>query len=117
MAPTIVLDGQDRFVGAVGSAGGPAIISYVLKTLIATRDWHMSMQAAIALPNLVAHDASFSSEVAKFAPDFVDALRAHGLDVHLGQYEESGLQGIQIDGDGALEGGADPRREGVVLSY
>jgi gamma-glutamyltranspeptidase/glutathione hydrolase len=116
MAPTIVLDAQDRFVEAVGSAGGPAIISYVLKTLIATRDWHLSMQAAIALPNLVARDASFSSEVAKFAPEFVDALHSHGLDVHLGQYEESGLQGVELDADGALEGGADPRREGVVLS-
>ncbi len=117
MSPTIVLDSEGRFVEAVGSAGGPAIISYVLKTLIATRDWHLSMQAAIALPNLVAHDASFSSEVAKFAPEFADSLRAHGLDVHLGQYEESGLQGVQVDADGALEGGADPRREGVVLSY
>jgi gamma-glutamyltranspeptidase/glutathione hydrolase len=117
MSPTIVLDGRDRFVEAVGSAGGPAIISYVIKTLIATRDWHLSMQDAIALPNLVARDASFSAEVAKFAPDLVTALQARGLDVHLGQYEESGLQGIELDTHGALEGGADPRREGVVLSY
>ena len=89
----------------------------MIKTLIATRDWHLPMQDAIALPNLVARDANFSAEVAKWPPDFVAALQARGLDVHLGQYEESGLQGIEIDANGALEGGVDPRREGVVLSY
>jgi gamma-glutamyltranspeptidase/glutathione hydrolase len=117
MAPTIVVDSEGRFVEAVGSAGGPAIISYVLKTLVATLDWHLSMQSAIALPNLVAHDANFSAEVAKFPPGFVDALNARGLNVHLGQYEESGLQGIRVGPDGSLDGGVDPRREGVALGY
>jgi gamma-glutamyltranspeptidase/glutathione hydrolase len=116
MSPTIVLDLDGRFVEAVGSAGGPAIISYILKTLIATLDWHLSMQAAIALPNLVAHGANFSSEAAKFPPGFVAELNARGLDVQPGQYEESGLQGVQRLPDGSLSGGADPRREGVALS-
>ena len=115
MAPTIVLDGQGRFVEAVGSAGGPAIISYILKTLIATRDWGMPVGEAIALPNLVARGSSFSAEVAKFAPGLVPQLQERGLDVHLGQYEESGLQGITRDKDGRLSGGVDPRREGVAL--
>ncbi len=115
MSPTIVLGTDGAFVEAVGSAGGPAIISYILKTVIATLDWHLSMQAAIALPNLVAHGANFSSEAAKFPPGFVDALNARGLDVQPGQYEESGLQGIQRLPDGTLSGGADPRREGVAL--
>jgi gamma-glutamyltranspeptidase/glutathione hydrolase len=117
MAPTIVVDSQGRFVEAVGSAGGPAIISYVLKTLVATLDWHMPMEAAIALPNLVARDANFSAEVAKFPPGFLDALNARGLNVHLGQYEESGLQGVRVAADGSLNGAADPRREGVALGY
>jgi gamma-glutamyltranspeptidase/glutathione hydrolase len=117
MSPTIVLDAQDRFVEAAGSAGGPAIISYVLKTLVATRDWHLPMQAALALPNLVAHGADFSAETSKFPPSFVEALNARGLDVHAGQYEESGLTGIQVASDGSLDGGADPRREGVAIGY
>jgi gamma-glutamyltranspeptidase / glutathione hydrolase len=50
---------RGAFVAATGSAGGPAIIAYVLKTLVGTLDWHMSMQAAISLPNLVAHGAHF----------------------------------------------------------
>jgi gamma-glutamyltranspeptidase/glutathione hydrolase len=77
----------------------------------------MSMEAAIALPNLVAHDANFSAEVGKFPPGFVDALNARGLNVHLGQYEESGMQGVRVAPDGSLDGGADPRREGVALAY
>jgi gamma-glutamyltranspeptidase/glutathione hydrolase len=116
MSPTIVLDSAGNFVEAVGSAGGPAIISYILKTLVATLDWHLSMQAAIALPNLVAHDAHFSAEAAKFPAAFVAELNDRGLDVQVGQGEESGLQGIEREPDGTLSGGADPRREGVALS-
>jgi len=117
MSPTIVLDGQGRFLEAVGSAGGPAIISYVLKTLIATHDWGLPMDRAVALPNLVARGSNFSAEVARFAPGVVAELNARGVDVHLGQYEESGLQGVVVLGDGSLSGGADPRREGVALGY
>jgi gamma-glutamyltranspeptidase/glutathione hydrolase len=115
MAPTIVLDAQGRFVAAAGSAGGPAIISYVLKTLIGALDWHLSMRAAVALPNLVAHGANFSGEADKFGPQLLDGLNARGVNVHAGQYEESGLTGLQVLPDGSLDGGADPRREGVAL--
>jgi gamma-glutamyltranspeptidase/glutathione hydrolase len=117
MSPIIVLDRQGRFVGAAGSAGGPAIISYVLKTLIGTFDWHLSIQDAISLPNLVAHGASFSGEADKFPPGMVEKLNALGINIHPGQFEESGLTGVRVDPDGTLHGGADPRREGVALAY
>jgi gamma-glutamyltranspeptidase/glutathione hydrolase len=42
-------------------------------------------------------------------------MNQRGLNVHPGQYEESGLTGVQVLPDGSLDGGADPRREGVVL--
>jgi len=117
MAPTIVFDRDGRFVAATGSAGGPAIIAYVLKTLIGTLDWHMTMQAAISLPNLVAHGDHFTAETAKFAPELLNGMIQRGLNPHPGQYEESGLQGVLLRADGSYEGGADPRREGVALSY
>ena len=60
MSPAIVLDGQGHFVAAAGSAGGPAIIAYVTKTLIAALDWNMPMRDAVALPNLIAHGANFT---------------------------------------------------------
>jgi gamma-glutamyltranspeptidase/glutathione hydrolase len=117
MSPTIVLDSQGRFVAATGSAGGPAIIAYILKTLIGTLDWHMSMLAAMSLPNLVVRGGNFAAETGRFAPGLVEALNARGMNLEPGQYEESGLQGVQALPDGSLDGGADPRREGVVLSY
>jgi gamma-glutamyltranspeptidase/glutathione hydrolase len=117
MAPTIVFDRDGHFLAATGSAGGPAIIAYVLKTLLATLDWHMTMQAAISLPNLVAHGASFTAETAKFAPELLVGMNQRGLNPQPGQYEESGLQGVLAHADGSYEGGADPRREGVALSY
>ncbi len=66
MSPTIVLDADHRFVMAVGSPGGLAIPAYVLKTLVGVLDWHLSMQAAIDLPNLIALGPNFIGEAAKF---------------------------------------------------
>src|SRR5580658_1471029 len=117
MAPTIVFDSDGHFLAATGSAGGPAIIAYVLKTLIGTLDWHMTMQAAISLPNLVAHGSSFSAETAKFPPDLLSGMNQRGLNPQPVQYEDSGLQGVLAHADGSFEGGVDPRREGVALSY
>ena len=117
MSPTILLDGQGRFVASAGSAGGPAIIAYILKTLIAALDWNLPMRDAEALPNLIAHGANFTGDAAKFAPALLDGMSAHGLTVHASQYEESGLTGLKVLPDGTLDGGADPRREGVAVGY
>jgi gamma-glutamyltranspeptidase/glutathione hydrolase len=117
MAPVIVLDRQGRFVAAVGSPGGNAIPSYVLKTLVAVLDWHMSMQDASALPNLIARGASVQSEPKRYPPGVVDALAAAGLTVKDGfAAEGSGIHGIIVR-PGGYEGGADPRREGVAIGY
>jgi gamma-glutamyltranspeptidase / glutathione hydrolase len=117
MSPVIVFDRAGDFRAAAGSAGGPAIIAYVVKTLVGTLDWHLTMQAAISLPNLVAHDDHFTAETAKFAPELLVGMSQLGLNPQPGQYEESGLQGVLARPDGTYEGGADPRREGVALSY
>ncbi|MGH8231520.1 MAG: gamma-glutamyltransferase family protein, partial [Steroidobacteraceae bacterium] len=117
MSPMIVFNRDGRFVAAAGSAGGPAIIAYVVKTLIGTLDWHMSMQAAISLPNLVAHGERFSAETARFPPDVLDGMNRLGLNPQPMQYEESGIQGVLAHPDGTYEGGVDPRREGLALSY
>jgi gamma-glutamyltranspeptidase/glutathione hydrolase len=117
MSPTIVFDQSGHFLAATGSAGGPAIIAYVLKTLMGTLDWHLSMQAAIDLPNLVAHGADFTAETALFPPGMLQSLIDAGMQIRSAQYEESGLQGVLVRADGSLEGGADPRREGIALGY
>ncbi len=112
MSPTIVMkDGMP--VLAVGSPGGSRIIGYVAKTLIAYLDWGMDIQQAIELPHLVNRFGEFDLEAGTAAESFGPALDAMGFLVNIRDLN-SGLHGITISEEG-LEGGADPRREGVVL--
>jgi gamma-glutamyltranspeptidase/glutathione hydrolase len=115
MVPTILLTRDGRFAGAFGSAGGNAIIAYVAKNIVASIDWNMPMQQAIALPNLVARGSAFQGEVDKFPPNILAGLQARGIDLKPGQGEDSGIQGVLIR-RGGIDGGFDPRREGVVLT-
>jgi gamma-glutamyltranspeptidase/glutathione hydrolase len=116
MAPVIVIDRSGRFVAALGSPGGPAILAYDLKALVGILDWRLSMQDAIALPNIVARGTTFSAEADKFAPGVVDGLAQRGVHLTKGFGENSGLHGVEVH-DGMLEGGADPRREGVARGF
>jgi gamma-glutamyltranspeptidase/glutathione hydrolase len=115
MTPTILLTPEGQFAGAIGSAGGNAILAYVAKSLVAALDWDLPMQEAIAQPNLVARGSNFQGEVTKFSPEFLAALRQRGVDLKPGQGEDSGVHGVLIR-DGRVDGGFDPRREGVVLT-
>ena len=114
MCPVIVFDREGRFVAAVGSPGGNSIIAFNLKAVVGVLDWHLSMQQSVALPNLIARGASTYGETEKFAPGVVQQLAAWGVDVKSGAGEDSGLHGAMIR-NGKLEGGRDPRREGVAL--
>jgi gamma-glutamyltranspeptidase / glutathione hydrolase len=115
MTPAILLTPDGRFAGAIGSAGGNSILAFVAKSLVAAIDWNMPMQEAIAAPNLVARGANFNGEVTKFSPEILAGLRTRGIDLKPGQGEDSGVQGVLIR-DGRIDGGYDPRREGVVLT-
>jgi gamma-glutamyltranspeptidase / glutathione hydrolase len=114
MSPIVVLDHDGRFVAALGSPGGSSILEYNAKTLVGILAWGMSMQAAIDLPNIIAHGNEFSGEVSKFSPAVRDGLRERGIDLMAGRAENSGLHGIMRKPDGTFDGGADPRRDGVV---
>jgi gamma-glutamyltranspeptidase/glutathione hydrolase len=113
MAPVLVFDDKDRLVASLGSPGGSRIIGYVTKTLLAILDGNVGIQEAIALPNFVNRNGATELE----AGTPLVALRADLQ--RLGhQVSEtglaSGLHGIVVTPAG-LEGGADPRREGVAL--
>jgi len=112
MSPTVVLrDGKPVF--ALGSPGGSNIIPYVANTLIALIDWDMDMQQAISLPHLTNRFGTYILEAGTPAEELADDLTAFGFEVESGELN-SGLHGIAFTPEG-LEGGADPRREGVAL--
>ena len=115
MVPTILLTRDGRFAGAFGSAGGNAIIAFVAKNMVASIDWKESMRRALAEPNLVARGANLQGEVDKFSPRVLDGLRRRGIDLKPGQGEDSGVTAVLIR-NGRIDGAADPRREGVVLT-
>ncbi|MDR3453135.1 MAG: gamma-glutamyltransferase [Rhodoferax sp.] len=118
MAPTLVFDkASGQLVMSTGSSGGALIIHDVAKTLYGVLDWGLSPQQAIALPNFASLGGPLLLEEGRFPAATVDALRARGHEVQEHALT-SGLQAIQsgqVDGKPVWLGGADPRREGVVL--
>lgn len=113
MSPTIVLDAEGDFLIATGSPGGNSIIAYTAKTLVAMLDWGMTPQEAAALPNVVARGDVVSIE-SGFDAELLEGLRALGHQIRGEQGENSGIHIIRLNADGMLEGGADPRRDGVA---
>ncbi len=114
MAPTIVFDEQGKPWAALGSPGGSRIILYVVKTLVALIDWQLDAQAATALMNFGSRGGPFEIEI-DHASAIWHALKVkpygHRVSADL---LTSGTHAIVIRKDGTLEGGADPRREGVA---
>jgi gamma-glutamyltranspeptidase/glutathione hydrolase len=105
---------------ATGSPGGAAIIQFVLKTLVGALDWGLDAQQSAALVDFGATNdpvTSVGGEHPSIAGDddpLVRGLRALGHTVSTAHFA-SGIATIVRGPDGVLAGGADPRREGVVL--
>ncbi|MCB1366872.1 MAG: gamma-glutamyltransferase [Rhodobacteraceae bacterium] len=112
MAPTIVLK-DGRPVLLVGSPGGSRIIAYVAQALVAMLDWGMDPQAAVDQGHVANRNGGTDLEEGSDAAGYGLALQAMGHEVTI-RNMNSGLHAILI-GDGVLVGGADKRREGVVL--
>ena len=114
MSPTLVFDRRDgRLLMTLGSPGGAAIIHFTAKTLLASQAWGLDAQRAIDLPNFGSFNGPTVLEAGRFPAATVQALQGRGhrvLQVDL----PSGLQAIARTADGWY-GGADPRREGVVV--
>ncbi|THH36092.1 gamma-glutamyltransferase [Aliishimia ponticola] len=111
MAPTIVLrDG--RPVLAIGSPGGSRIIPYVASAIIAHIDWGMNVQQAVALPHAVNRFGTYDLEEGTKMEAMAPELEAMGFTTGVRDLN-SGLHAISIGAN--LQGGADPRREGIAL--
>ncbi len=132
MAPLLVFNQQGDLIMNLGSAGGSGIINYVAKTLVAYIDWQMNIQEAISLPNFGSRNRETELEQSGNWSSILPALKDRGHQIRYFD-SPSGLHGITrepklSDGrnlqknlklgdpiDWELFGGADPRREGVVL--
>ena len=117
MTPVIIFNQDGSFFAAVGSPGGPKIISYVAQTVIALLDYDLSMQDAINLPRHVTTGKTLELEADTTLSKLKPKMEAMGHRVIL-KRQHSGLHGIRLLRNNSIEildGGADPRREGRVL--
>ncbi len=118
MAPTLVFDkASGALVMSGGSPGGALIIHYTAKTLYGVLNWGLLPQQAINLPNFASLNGPTQLEEKRFPGTTVEALKARGHEVREVNMT-SGLQAItrgQAHGEMVWYGGADPRREGVVM--
>lgn len=111
MTPVIVFapDGSPFLV--TGSAGGSAIMGYVLQRIIGLIDWKENLIGVLADPNIINRGKGI--ELEDGAADLIEPLRAKGHPVEMKELN-SGLTAIQID-HGVMTGAADPRREGTAM--
>ena len=137
MSPTLVFaqatDGSiGDFLMGTGSPGGATIIQYVAKTLVGVLDWGLNAQQATSMIDFGAANSVTTNVggehpnvnivaptggVAGDSDPLVSGLRALGHTVSVAA-QSSGIGTIvktQKSGAAVLEGGADPRREGLTL--
>jgi gamma-glutamyltranspeptidase / glutathione hydrolase len=116
MSPMLVFEGREAggdFLLAAGSPGGSRIIAFVAKTLVAMLDWRLNAEDAVALPHHVNRNGNIDLEAETPVAALAGDLEALGHKVKVRSLN-SGLHVIKRTAFG-YEGGADPRREGVVL--
>ena len=127
MAPTLVFDqtpsGRGPLYAVTGSPGGSVIIQFVVKTLVGMLDWGLDPQQAVSSVDFGAANSP-KTNVGGEHPNvdtadngdhdpLVQGLRQLGHQVDLAD-QSSGLSAIVRDPAGWV-GGADPRREGIVM--
>jgi gamma-glutamyltranspeptidase/glutathione hydrolase len=127
MAPTLIFDKSGTARGplysTLGSPGGAVIIQFVVKTVVGMLDWGMDPQQAVGMVDFGAANSP-KTNVGGEHPDIdtadngdhdplVQGLRALGHQVDLAD-QSSGLSAI-VRGSPGWTGGADPRREGLVM--
>ncbi|KGJ89856.1 gamma-glutamyltransferase [Colwellia psychrerythraea] len=113
MAPMMVFNEDNTLRLLVGAPGGSRIINYVAQTIVGILDWQLNVQQAINLPKVTNRNHVTTLEIGTDIAKLKPALEKRGHQVNV-RALNSGLHAIEINKNG-LVGGADPRREGVVL--
>ncbi|WP_195166773.1 gamma-glutamyltransferase [Mycobacteroides abscessus] len=128
MAPTLVFERAESgkrgaLLLALGSPGGSVIIQFVVKTLVGILDWGLDPQQAVSLVDFGANNSpktnvggehpAINARNGGADDPLVQGLRARGHAVDVAD-QSSGLSALVRRGPGWI-GGADPRREGLVM--
>jgi gamma-glutamyltranspeptidase / glutathione hydrolase len=129
MAPTLVFTltdpakGKRQLYAVAGSPGGSVIIQFVVKTLVGMIDWGLDPQQSVSAVDFGAANTPKTNvggehpniDIANNGDNdsLVQGLRKLGHQVDLAD-QSSGLSAISRDRSGWV-GGADPRREGLVM--
>lgn len=127
MAPTLIFEKSGAARGplfaTLGSPGGATIIQFVVKTVVGMIDWTMDPQQAVGMVDFGAANSP-KTNVGGEHPNIdtadngdhdalVQGLRKLGHQVDLAD-QSSGLSAL-VRGSPGWAGGADPRREGLVM--
>ena len=119
MAPTVVLDPDDRLALVLGTPGGSTIITTVFQVLSNVVDHGMGVAEAVLAPRV--HHQHLPDQIFfephGLPPAVVSELEAMGHRVRVRDELSGDMEAIQALPDGTLQGMADPRRGGVALGW
>jgi gamma-glutamyltranspeptidase/glutathione hydrolase len=113
MDPTMIFADGRQLRYLLGSPGGPGIIIFNVKAIVALLDWKLDPQAAADLPTFGSTGSKLLLEEGPALNPTATAMARFGHDVARFPFA-SGLAIIGVTPEG-LQGGADPRREGAAL--
>jgi len=119
MAPTILFKDGQPFL-AVGSAGGPRIISSVMQTILNLVEFGMTLEQVVAAPRFHCQRGKITLEDG-IGRSTLNALKRLGHKVDTKARRDLFFGGVQAAiFDSATKrylGTADPRRDGIALAF
>jgi gamma-glutamyltranspeptidase/glutathione hydrolase len=121
MSPTIVLS-EGRPIMALGSAGGPRIVSSTLQVLLNVIEFGMRVKDAVAAPRIHVQGERIQLESSIPRATLI-GLRKMGHRAEVRRRRGKNDPGLYFGGvhaayftEDAMSGGADPRRDGLAVS-
>jgi gamma-glutamyltranspeptidase/glutathione hydrolase len=119
MAPTIVLRDERPFL-CLGAPGGTRIFPAICQALVNVIDFGMSVQQAVEAPRVWTMGLQGTPEgklhvEPELGDETVEALRRMGHDVLLVPKVAGGMNGVLVDEEGLMHGGACWRADGTPI--
>ena len=117
MTPTIV-EKENRLFMTLGSPGGSRIITSVLQTILNVHEFNMNMNEAVNSPRF---HHQWMPDIIQIEPNsfnskLIEELRLFGYNI---DYKDpiGIVDGILVNSDGTLEGGADKRGDDIAAGF